>query len=58
MLERHAHDRILEIRLARPPVNALDPALLDALARAFEPEALHDVDGVVLSGGPRVFSGG
>ncbi len=58
MLDHHRHGRILETRLARPPVNALDPALLDALARAFEPEALHDVDGVILSGGPKVFSGG
>ncbi len=58
MLERIAHDTFLEIRLARPPVNALDSALLRALADAFDPAALQGVDGVVLSGGPKAFSGG
>lgn len=58
MLERITHGRLLELRLARPPVNALDPALLAAIAEAFAPRALDGVDGVVLSGGPKVFSGG
>jgi len=58
MLERIAHGAFLEIRLARPPVNALNPALLEAIAEAFQPKALEGIDGVVLSGGPRVFSGG
>ena len=58
MLERIAHDSFLEIRLARPPVNALNPALLEAIIEAFAPGNLSGVDGVVLSGGPKVFSGG
>jgi enoyl-CoA hydratase/carnithine racemase len=58
MLERIAHDHFLEIRLARPPVNALNPALLQALVEAFDPANLRGVQGVVLSGGPKVFSGG
>ena len=58
MLDRITHDSILEIRLARPPVNALDPALLKALTEAFDPAALRGIEGVVLSGGPKVFSGG
>ena len=58
MLERIAHDTFLEIRLARPPVNALDPALLAAIAEAFAPAQLRGADGVLLSGGPKVFSGG
>ena len=31
MLERHEHGKLLELRLARPPVNALSPALIAAL---------------------------
>ncbi|HAI59585.1 MAG TPA: enoyl-CoA hydratase/isomerase family protein [Xanthomonadaceae bacterium] len=58
MLERITHGQLLEIRLARPPVNALDPALLTALTEAFAPAQLRGIDGVVLSGGPKVFSGG
>jgi enoyl-CoA hydratase/carnithine racemase len=58
MLERIVHGTLLEIRLARPPVNALNPELLSALAEAFSPAPLRGVEGVVLSGGPKVFSGG
>ena len=58
MLERIAHGHVLEIRLARPPVNALNPELLAALPAAFSPAELRGVEGVVLSGGPKVFSGG
>jgi enoyl-CoA hydratase/carnithine racemase len=58
MLERIAHGHVLEIRLARPPVNALNPALLQALTEAFSPAQLRGIEGVVLSGGPKVFSGG
>ena len=34
MLESIRHEAIREIRLARPPVNALDPALVHALREA------------------------
>lgn len=58
MLERITHGPVLEIRLARPPVNALNPELCAALVDAFSPAQLHGFEGVVLSGGPKVFSAG
>ncbi len=58
MLERLHHGSIVELRLSRPPVNALDPALVAALN-----EAMRDLPGlgaraIVLSGSPGRFSGG
>ena len=58
MIEQHKHGSILEIRLARPPVNALNPELLTALRAAFEAAPGDGARGIVLSGGPGVFSGG
>ena len=58
MIEQHKHGSILEIRLARPPVNALNPDLLLALRDAFEAAPKEGARGIVLSGGPNVFSGG
>lgn len=54
-----SHGAVRELRLARPPVNALDDALMRALRRALE-DSFADarVAGVVLSGNERVFSGG
>ena len=54
-----SHGAVRELRLARPPVNALDDALMRALRRALEDSfADAQVAGVVLSGNARVFSGG
>ena len=47
-----------EIRLARPPVNALNPDLLQALRAGIEAAPGNGARGIVLSGGPGVFSGG
>ena len=59
MLERIEHDgRILELRLARPPVNALSPALVAALRPAVADAAGQGFRAVVLSGMPKIFSGG
>ncbi|MDC7805673.1 enoyl-CoA hydratase/isomerase family protein [Luteimonas sp BLCC-B24] len=58
LIEIQNHGAIRELRLARPPVNALDPALCLALRDAVHQAAADDVDGVVLAGGPSVFSGG
>ena len=58
MLELHRHGPVHEIRLARPPVNALNPELLAALRRAIESAPADGARGIVLSGGPKVFSGG
>lgn len=58
MIEVHVHGSIHEIRMARPPVNALNPELLTALREAFEAAPGNGARGIVLSGGPNVFSAG
>ena len=58
MIETRSHGSIHEIRLARPPVNALNPELLIALRTAVEAAPNDGTRGIVLSGGPNVFSGG
>jgi enoyl-CoA hydratase/carnithine racemase len=59
MLDRieHEHD-ILELRLARPPVNALDPGLVAALQRAIVQAPEDGAAALVLSGSPGLFSAG
>lgn len=58
MLERIQHGGILELRLARPPVNALNPELLAALREAIEQAPDAGAQALVVSGGPGVFSAG
>ncbi|MBS0212073.1 MAG: enoyl-CoA hydratase/isomerase family protein [Proteobacteria bacterium] len=58
MIELHTHGSIHEIRLARPPVNALVPELLQALRAAVEDAPGKGARGIVLAGGQGVFSGG
>jgi 3,2-trans-enoyl-CoA isomerase len=58
MLERLRHDDILELRLARPPVNALNPELLAQLREAIANAPGEGARGLVISGGPGVFSAG
>lgn len=58
LVETFQHGDIREIRMARPPVNALDTALCRALIDALAAATSDDVRGIVLSGGERVFSGG
>ena len=59
MLERHYHaDDIVELRLARPPVNALNPELLGALREAIELAPREGARGILLSGSPGIFSAG
>lgn len=53
----HAKD-ILEVRLARPPVNALNPELLAALDDAIRAAPAQGAAGIVLSGAPGMFSAG
>lgn len=57
MLERTEHGEILELRLARPPANALDAALIAALGEAIEGAPASGARALVLSG-RRMFSGG
>jgi enoyl-CoA hydratase/carnithine racemase len=52
------HGPIREIRLARPPVNALDTDLCRALIAALDAAVAEGVRGVVLSGNEKVFSAG
>src|SRR5690606_10779045 len=57
MLETIDHGAVREIRLARPPVNALSPELVVALESALAAAAV-DARAVVLSGQPGMFSAG
>lgn len=52
------HGPIRELRLARPPVNALDAALCSALADAVARAADERIEGLILSGSARIFSAG
>lgn len=58
LLDIADHGRIRELRLARPPVNALNPDLCLALRDAVDAAVADGVAGLVLAGGPKVFSGG
>jgi enoyl-CoA hydratase/carnithine racemase len=58
MLDIIRHDAIAEIRLARPPVNALDLALLRALRSSLDTLVQEGARGIVLSGAQGMFSAG
>ncbi len=52
------HGNIREIRLARPPVNALNTDLCRALIASIETAVAEGTSGIVLSGRERIFSAG
>lgn len=58
MLEQIEHDEVLEIRLARPPVNALSPQLVQALRSSLAAAPGQGARAVVLSASPGLFSAG
>ncbi|HEX3896999.1 MAG TPA: enoyl-CoA hydratase/isomerase family protein [Rudaea sp.] len=58
MLETHRHEAIVELRLARPPVNALDPQLVRHLRTAIESAPALGARGIILSGKAGMFSAG
>lgn len=58
MITRIDHGRIRELRLSRPPVNALNPALMAALRGALVEATADACVGLVVSGAPGRFSGG
>ena len=58
LIEVINHGPIRELRLARPPVNALDTELCRALIAAVTVAMTDDVHGIVLSGSERIFTGG
>ena len=57
MLERKQHDEVSEIKINRPPVNALTLELIEALEEAVS-EAGRTARAIVLSGNPGMFSAG
>lgn len=58
LVERIAHGSIVELKLARAPVNALDPTLCTDIRSALAEATASGAEGIVLSGGPKVFSAG
>jgi 3,2-trans-enoyl-CoA isomerase len=58
MLDIIRHDAIVELRLARPPVNALDSDLVRRLRTAVESAPAQGARGLLLSGRPGMFSAG
>jgi Delta3-Delta2-enoyl-CoA isomerase len=58
MLDTIRHDAIVELRLARPPVNALDPQLVAALRGAIDAAPASGARAIVLSGQPGMYSAG
>src|SRR5579859_5890793 len=58
MLDTVAHGSVRELRLARPPANALDLELIRTLHQAVDGAVQDGVRAIVVSGSPRRFSGG
>jgi enoyl-CoA hydratase/carnithine racemase len=58
LIETREHGAIRELHLARAPVNALNPDLCRDLHAAVDAAVAEGVEGLVLSGGPKVFSAG
>ena len=58
LVDTFDHGPIRELRLARAPVNALNPELCLELGATIRAAVSDGVQGLVLSGGPKVFSAG
>ena len=58
LVETIQHGAVHELRLARPPVNALNPQLCSDLVAAISASVAAGAGGLVLAGGPKVFSAG
>ncbi|MBS0570212.1 MAG: enoyl-CoA hydratase/isomerase family protein [Proteobacteria bacterium] len=58
MLESIRHENTLELRLSRPPVNALNPELVRRVRKAVENADAQGARGIVLCGQPGMFSAG
>lgn len=58
MLTKIEHGEILELRLARPPANALNHALVQELHAAVTRAPQHGAKALVLSGSAGMYSGG
>ena len=57
MLETIDHGTVRELRLARPPANAINPELMEKLITALN-EASESAEAVVISGRPGMFTAG
>lgn len=58
LIETTVTGQVHELRMARAPVNALNPELCIALVQALREAVAHGARGIVLAGGPKVFSAG
>ena len=58
LIETTVDGHVHQIRLSRPPVNALDPALCDGIVDALGAAITAGARGIVLAGGVKVFSAG
>lgn len=58
LVETTFHGNVHELRMSRAPVNALDPTLCEALTTAIGDAVAAGAQGIVLAGGPKVFSAG
>lgn len=58
LIKRTDHGEIRELQLDRAPVNALNPMVCTQLVDAIADAVADGVGGIVLSGGPKVFSAG
>jgi enoyl-CoA hydratase/carnithine racemase len=58
MIDTVDHGRVRELRLARPPANAFDAALLEELAGCVEAAPGAGAEALVISGAPGMFTGG
>lgn len=57
-VQTQVQGEVVELRMARPPVNALDPKLCADLREALASAIAGGARGIVLSGAPKVFSAG
>ena len=58
LVETLVHGHVTELRLARAPVNALNPDLCRAISGSLAGALANGARGIVLAGGPKVFSAG
>jgi enoyl-CoA hydratase/carnithine racemase len=58
LVQQIEHGKIVELRLHRPPYNALNPALVGELLHALQGAQKSDAGAIILSGSPGVFSVG
>ena len=58
LVETIEHGAVHELRLARPPVNALNPQVCNDLGAAIAASVAAGAGGLVLAGAPKVFSAG